>query len=370
MPNEFLTTKNIARQVLPRLIDNLVMPNLCYKDYSSAFAKQGDTIRVRKPVVLEAKSFTAGTPVVNQDVKEESVDVTLDSIATVDVSFEAIQSATNVDDVNRLVVEPAAAALAEKINEDGLKQYRYIPYTAGTVGTTPDGLDDFANARKALNSRKVPLTDRVAIWDVDADAAFTQIGNLVKVSESGTATALREGEIGKVFGLSNYMSQAVQSKTATITAATAVKLNGATTAGTSTTLDIDGTALTGKLAVGDVLKIGDDYYTVKTESSVAATNAISGIAVDQPIKSHADNTDVTIYSGGVQNLVFHKNAIAFVTRPLIAPAGVESYTTSYNGISLRVVRGYDMAYKREKMSIDVLYGYKVVYPELALRYLG
>ena len=41
MANNFLTTKNIARQILPELIDNLVMPNLCYRDYSSAFATAG-----------------------------------------------------------------------------------------------------------------------------------------------------------------------------------------------------------------------------------------------------------------------------------------------------------------------------------------
>ena len=37
MPNTFLTIQNIARQALPRLIDNLVFPNLIHKDYSEAF---------------------------------------------------------------------------------------------------------------------------------------------------------------------------------------------------------------------------------------------------------------------------------------------------------------------------------------------
>ena len=46
------------------------------------------------------------------------------------------------------------------------------------------------------------------------------------------------------------------------------------------------------------------------------------------------------------------NAFAFVTRPLAAPAGVESYVTSYNGVTLRVVRGYDMKYKKEMLSMD------------------
>ncbi|MDC4242724.1 P22 coat protein, partial [Clostridium tertium] len=70
------------------------------------------------------------------------------------------------------------------------------------------------------------------------------------------------------------------------------------------------------------------------------------------------------------NLAFNPMAFAFVTRPLVAPAGVESYVTSYNGITLRVVRGYDMKYKKEMLSMDVLYGYKTMYPELATRVLG
>lgn len=370
MPNDFLSTKSIARQALPRLIENLVMPNLCYKDYSNEFKKQGDTIRVRKPVILEAKDFVAGTPVTVQDVKEESVDVTLDKLATVDLAFESVQMATSVDDLNRLAIEPAMVALAEKINGAGLDLYKVINNVAGTIGTTPSSLANLSEVRKVLNVNKVPLSGRRAVWDPEADAKFVEISNLTKVSEAGTAKALREGEIGRVYGLDNYMSQAVKTPAKTILTATAVKLAGATTAGTTTTLSIDGTALTGKLSVGDVLKVGNICYTVKTASADAATNAISGIVVNEPIQSHADNTDVTIYSGGTQNLAFHQNAIAFVCRPLIAPKGVESYTTNYNGISLRVVRGYDMDYKREKLSIDVLYGYKLIYPEMALRYLG
>ena len=70
------------------------------------------------------------------------------------------------------------------------------------------------------------------------------------------------------------------------------------------------------------------------------------------------------------NLGFHPSAFAFVTRPLVKPSGVESYVTSYNGVSLRVVKGYNMTYKKEMLSMDVLYGYKTMYPELAVRYLG
>ena len=87
-------------------------------------------------------------------------------------------------------------------------------------------------------------------------------------------------------------------------------------------------------------------------------------------KNAADNAAITLGAAYVPNLVFHRNAIAFVTRPLVAPAGADSYTTSYNDISLRVVRDYDITTKREKLSVDILYGYKTVYPELSAVYMG
>ena len=37
---------------------------------------------------------------------------------------------------------------------------------------------------------------------------------------------------------------------------------------------------------------------------------------------------------------------------------------------LRVTKGYDQQYKRSTYSMDVLYGFKTVYPELAVRALG
>ena len=72
------------------------------------------------------------------------------------------------------------------------------------------------------------------------------------------------------------------------------------------------------------------------------------------------------------NLVFHQNAFAFVTRPLATPAGAESYVVSdkAGGLSLRVVRQYDISTKKDMFSMDILYGYKTIYPELAVRVMG
>lgn len=277
MANTFATVQEIARQALPRLIENLVMPNLMHRDFSNDFVLgKGDTIKVRKPIVLTASDFTG--EISAQAIEDQTIDVKLDKLATVDVEFGAIERATNVDDLNRIFIEPAAVALAEKINTDGLALLKNI---SASAAADPKTLNAFAQAGKVLNKNKVPLTPRYGVWSPDAQADFQTVPAIVNAEKSGTTAALRNGSIGRVFGIENYMAQGVDA--------------------------------------------------------------------------------------GMLGAVFHPYAFAFVTRPLAVPAGVESYVTSYNGITLRVTRAYDITHKKEICSMDVLYGYKAMDAKLAVK---
>jgi hypothetical protein len=78
-------------------------------------------------------------------------------------------------------------------------------------------------------------------------------------------------------------------------------------------------------------------------------------------------------SGGqyAQNLVYHKDAITFATADLLMPQGVDMAARAvHNGISLRVVRQYDINNDRMPCRIDVLYGYSVIRPQMAVRMWG
>lgn len=278
MPHNFITVQEIARQALPRLIENLVMPSLMHRDFSNDFVQgKGATIQVRKPNALVAKAFT--TEIEAQDINESTIPVTLDKFADVSVKLSAIEMATNVDDLNRIFIEPASVALAEKINSDGLALLKEI--TASATGD-PKTLAPFSQASMVLNKAKVPLTPRYGVWSPDALADFQTIPAIVNAEKSGTTNALRAGSIGRVFGIDNYMAQGVD-------------------------------------------------------------------------------------SASMLGAVFHPFAFAFVTRPLTVPKGVECYTTSYNGISLRVTRGYDIKTKEDIISMDVLYGYKTLEKNLATK---
>lgn len=371
MANQMISIKELARLTLPRLLENLVFPNLCYRDLEQDITgrKLGDTIQIRKPVNLVAHDFDPNTGVTNQNINEDTVDFTLNRIATVDVGIEALEGASSMETLEQVFIQPAAAALAEKINQEGLRLYQDIPYAVGTAGTTPSTLNDFSAARKALNLNKAPVAGRCAVWDAEADAAFTSLDALVHADKAGQNEALREGSIGRVMGFDNYMSQGINRHETGIAAATAVKVNGNVEEGADT-LSITGTTLTGKLVKGDILTIAGKQYTVVRDSEPAANNAIAGVKVYPALPKLNDKTEVTFTGSHTANLAFCPMAFAFATRPLVAPAGVESYVTGFNGVNLRVVRGYDMQHKRELLSMDVLYGFKTLYPELAVRVLG
>jgi hypothetical protein len=72
-----------------------------------------------------------------------------------------------------------------------------------------------------------------------------------------------------------------------------------------------------------------------------------------------------------QNLVYHKDAITFATADLLLPQGVDMAARAvHNGISLRVVRQYDINNDRMPCRIDVLYGFNTIRPQMACRIWG
>lgn len=358
------SVKQVAREALPRLIDNLVFPNLIYKEnIAGNAAKQGDTVSVRCPVKLEASEFSESDGVTAQSVQKDTVDVKLDHLATVDMQIGAVEAACDFDSIIKMFIEPAAAALAEKINREGLALYKDIPYFAGTAGSAPDGLDDLANASLALDNLKVPAGVRCAVWDPVAASKLKQVPAIVNAEKCGSSSALRTGSVGRVFGIENYMSQAVCSHNVTFSGT--LTLSAAAAAESEVTFTVANGS--GKIGRGDIIKIDGKSHTVLEDATLGASSVKVKL---YPAVTAAKDASAEVIASHTANLVFHPNAFAFITRPLQTPAGVESYVTSYNGISLRVVRGYDMKYKREILSMDVLYAFKTVYPELAARYLG
>ena len=364
MSNTFIDLEKIGQRMLPRFLENLLMPQLVYKDYSNEFVNGlGSTIQIRKPFEFTASEFN-GT-VSPQDINEQSITVTLDKISDVTVSVSALSMAMQMGDVKlNEIIDGMAVALAQKVNNDGLG----MVCSAGKVLKKPAeayDLDDIADFRLILNDEKAPMQERRIVWNTNADADFTRIGNLIKVNESGTSTALREGEIGRIFGCDNYMAQTLpKSNTAHgITATVASK--SATDAHVLQT-----TASACTLVAGDTIKLSNGAdapkHLIKDVKATASGYDIT--LIDEIGASETITAGQIAVVASETSFGFHKNAVAFVTRPLSAPAGDTSKVAvvNYNGIALRLVRDYDITHKTDIISVDILYNYQMITPEHAV----
>ena len=79
----------------------------------------------------------------------------------------------------------------------------------------------------------------------------------------------------------------------------------------------------------------------------------------------------TLSTAYPQNLVFNKNALALVTVPLEMPDSVGwKARETHEGLSIRLVKYYDIDNDVEIIRCDIMYGVKAIYPDLATRVSG
>ena len=385
MPNVLLTVQDIADQAALRLRENEVMSRLVSRDYDEKIADKGDTVQIRVPNVFDAKDFDTTGTIVAQSIVEGKRLLTLNKIKDVSVTLSSKEKTLNINDYTEQVINPAIEALAKKVDQDLMGLYKYVPYHTGTAGTTPSTLDAFAQANKILNANKCPVnTDKAGVWDEEADAKFCTLDALVNAEKSGSTETLKMGSIGKVFRIQNYMDQNVvthvaggYTSLADVKAVVTAANNGETinkipysqmvltsSAGTATTA----------LKAGDLIVVGTRQFTVLEDTE----NAVAGVVtakVYPALSANLSSTDAVfpdrVSRGHTANLVFHPRAFVFANRPLSTDlGGVECAVASIDGLSVRVIRGFDQDTKEEKISFDILYGILPLQPELAVRVLG
>jgi len=109
-----------------------------------------------------------------------------------------------------------------------------------------------------------------------------------------------------------------------------------------------------------------------TSVAVSPTPITSGPRQNITIVSAGASKDVTIAGTASGNtgtsLLYHKDAFTFATADLVMPKGTDFAAREvFDGISMRVVRQYDINNDKFPCRLDVLYGYKTLRPQLATR---
>lgn len=372
--NELLTPKIIAKESLRQFESNTVMPGLVYRDYASEFtaAKRGDTISIRKPTTFEAQDFAGNINV--QNIKEQGVTLTLDQHLDVSTSVDSKEWTLSLDDFSNRVILPAMIALNEKVDRYLCSLYRQFNQVVGTPGTQPTSIADLANLDKAMNEARIPVRGRRVVVSPSTKASLMSIAEVVRADARGDdGTALREASMGRIMGMDCYMDQNICSHTAgTAQAVTALAINGNTDAGKDT-ISVKGGSGTETLLAGDVFTVAgaSGSYTV-VEDATAVAGAFNAVRISPavPAGGFADGAAITLEKSHVANIAFVREAIALAVVPLEMPQGAtdNAYTASYNGLSIRVVQGYDINTKTDTISFDMLLGAKVIDPRLGVRW--
>lgn len=379
MPNTLQTLDWFAKESLRLLWVNCVMGQLVHRGYDSEFrGKKGDTARILRPVNFVAKDFDEATGVEVQDIKESYVPLTVDTHLDVTFEYGSAEKALKMPDFRDRYIEPAMKAIAEEIDKRTIAAaYKGFYSYAGTPGTTPRDKASILAARKNLQDQLVPLEDRKFVMDPAAEAQYLELFS--DADKDGSTAALREASLGRRFGLDTYVDQHIGLPGGGLH--TAGNLSGATVSGAvaagATSLTITGTG--GQtIKAGDIFTIGSlsgTFVCTQDATVSGTTTATATINFFPELPSAlAGGEAITLVGGGstyVNNLMFTRGAIALAFAKLEQPEGAAfSKVYNYKGFALRMVLSYNATYKKEMLSIDVLFGAKCIDPRLGTRLLG
>jgi hypothetical protein len=298
-------------------------------------------------------------------------------------------------------LKPRISQLASSIDADVANAYLNIGNSVGTPGTTPSTSLVLLQAQQKLNENAAVMNPRYATVNPAANAGLVEgMKGLFNPTDT-ISKQFKNGMMGTgVLGFDEVnMSQSIKQFTTGSRTATGGTLSASVSTQGATTIAITGAGNAGTVKIGDVFTVADCYaVNPQTREStgslfqfVATANVTLGSSGEgnitvAPIYTSANalatvdsfpaSGKAVVFVGAAssqyaQNLVYHKDAITFATADLLLPQGVDMAARAvHNGISLRVVRQYDINNDRMPCRIDVLYGYSAIRPQMACRLWG
>lgn len=265
---------------------------------------------------------------------------------------------------------------AEKVGDGGLAFQtanighklgfnHFMGQNAPSIGAVDEDSAGAINGAKAIGTTVLVVDGFTG--DAIAPNQFIEInGDCYRVVSSSLTTGNTTGITIASPGLRRAVAD---NAVVTPISAGAVNLSGGYAAGYSGKIAVDG--MTIFFQEGQTVVIGTstsaDPYTV-----IQADSANGTILLDRPLDSAIANNDTVHPSGeGEYNFAFHRNAMALVVRPLApAPVGVRSAVISHNGLSMRATISYNPVKQGLQVTLDMLFGVKVLDTNLGCVLIG
>ncbi|MDE2098394.1 MAG: hypothetical protein KGL39_14165 [Patescibacteria group bacterium] len=401
MSNILLTISEITNKALFVLENNLKAAKQVNRQYDDRFgqagAKIGTTLNIRKPI----RPIAAQGPALNsQNFVETEVPITLDQNPNIGLTFSSVELRLSLDMFSDRVLAPAVANLANKVDFDVLGNYINVYNAVGTPGTVPSTSDTYLSARQKLNEEAAPDDAQyraTLISPAMEGAAIKAFGTLFN-PQSDIAKQYRTGTLGVVYGSKWSMDQNVNIHTFGI--ATGSPEVATTSTSGDTTLATKGwtASQTGIVKKGDVFTVAavnavnpQNYQSTGSlrmfvvtadANSDASGNATISVSPSITSSGQFQTVDALPQANAVitplgssskqsaQGLLFHRDAIVLASADLELPGGVDKAARVADdqvGLSLLMVRQYDINTGNYPTRVELLYGTATIRPEFAVR---
>ncbi|MDP3937086.1 MAG: P22 phage major capsid protein family protein [Deltaproteobacteria bacterium] len=392
MANSLLTPTAVTREALRILHQKLNFVGNVNRTYDDSFAqsgaKIGDSLKIRLPNQYTVRT---GKTLDTQDTAESSVTLQVATQKGVDVNFSTADLTMSLDDFSDRILKPAMSVLAANIESDALSMYKDVFSQVSNVGSSAT-FAGVANVRKKLVDNLCPQDDLSMLINTEDNVDLVDALKGLFHDTKEVAKQYREGYIGRTGGFAFMENTLLPAHTTGTDDGTGDYLTDDATAQTGASLTVN--TGTGSLLAGDIITITGvnrvhpetkvdtgalmQFVVTADTSTNATTIAISPSIVasgaKQNVTNGAANDKAVTKVGGVSavhniSLGFHRDAFAFATADLIMPKGVDFASRQVlDGISMRIVRAYDINNDNLPCRIDVLYGYKTTRAELACRW--
>lgn len=391
MPNTLLTVNQITREslrILHQKCNFIGSINRQYDDqFANSGAKIGDSLRIRLPNQYTVRS---GATLAAQDTVEQNTTLQISTQKGVDLNFTSADLTLSLDDFSKRILDPAMSVLAAAMEADAFNMVNDVYNSVGTYNAAMTW-KTILQGRKRLGDELAPPSDRNLILNSTHNLEVVDALKGLFQDSSAIGKQYREGMLGKTAGFEGIFENTILPDF-TSGAGTGYLVNGAAQSGSSLIVDTG----TGALAKGTVFTIAgvfrvhpetkqvtstlQQFVVTSAYAGGAGTVAISPAIVATGARQNvnavpADNAAITVFgaasSSWAQSLAFHKDAFTFATADLVMPKGVDFATREvYDGISMRIVRAYDINNDQFPCRLDVLYGYKTLRAQLAARLVG
>ena len=404
MANVNLTPDMITREALRVLHQKLNLCTNIVTDYDDSFAesgaKIGNTLRVRLPVQYTSATGATMATGTGADSIQSSTTLTVNTQRHVPMRFTSNELTMSIDDFSERHVMPAMAKLAAMIEYDACTSLLPKVNNVIEAGTKVE-FAEVMNGRASLQNNLAPADNRYALMDTQGNVDLVTDNKSLFNDNSQISKQYKEGAMGRFGGFDFFENTILPAHTMGAEGGgSAYKVNGANQSKTLSASDPD--PVSGSLIVdtgtktikaGDVFTIGDDVFDVHPETKVSTgvlkkftvtadatgagtltiTPAIIASGPHQNVSAVPDNDDLLTFVGAAstaykQSLLFQKGFACMGTADLVLPKGTHMASRqNYDGISMRIVQDYDVVKDRVYTRLDVLYGFKVLRPELACK---